>query len=152
MQANASYAKTAKWDVKTASVDLTDNFFEKTNYRGAFGTERWDLPWAEYDPVNAIYKANSVEDEFANSISLMVSPNPVNETTTISYFLNNSGTISIKLFDAAGNLVTTFVNNEIQEIGNHQIEVNVSKIKTGMYYLQIGNDGKTNTISFPITK
>jgi hypothetical protein len=36
---------------------LQDGFFEATDYIGAFapGGERWDLPWANYDPQNTDY-------------------------------------------------------------------------------------------------
>jgi hypothetical protein len=40
-----------------ANTRLDPAFFSSTSYVGAFapGGERWDLPWAEYDPQNADY-------------------------------------------------------------------------------------------------
>ena len=152
MRADASYANTAKWDVKTASVDLNDDFFEKTSYRGAFGTERWDLPWAEYDPVNAIYEPSSIQEEPVFRTLLSVSPNPANETAIVSYSLDNACEVTIKLFDITGNLVATFVQNEMQAAGTHNLTINVNKIVAGNYYLQLKSGEITNTISLPIAR
>ena len=42
---------------KSGVVAIDDSFFEKVAYRGAMDTKRWDLPWANYDPINTNYKA-----------------------------------------------------------------------------------------------
>ncbi|MFN4915935.1 MAG: hypothetical protein ACK5HH_00625, partial [Ignavibacteria bacterium] len=42
---------------KNGVVSIDDTVFSKVEYRGAMNTERWDLPWANYDPINTTYKA-----------------------------------------------------------------------------------------------
>ncbi|MBU3741009.1 MAG: hypothetical protein FGM24_01865, partial [Candidatus Kapabacteria bacterium] len=43
----------------SSTNDLSDPFFMKVAYRGAFPADgsRWDAGWAEYDPVNKDYRA-----------------------------------------------------------------------------------------------
>ncbi len=56
---NATFLNSSNF-TKVGSVDLSDSFFDKVPYIGAFNEvegERWDLPWAEYDPNNKEYKA-----------------------------------------------------------------------------------------------
>ena len=39
-----------------ANQDIyTDTYFQKVNFRGAFGTTDWSACWAEFDPQNAVY-------------------------------------------------------------------------------------------------
>ncbi|MCX7879794.1 MAG: hypothetical protein N2517_03945, partial [Ignavibacteria bacterium] len=55
---NAGFLNAASF-VRDGIVRIDDPFFERVSYLGAFSpvlTERWDLPWAEYDPINAIYE------------------------------------------------------------------------------------------------
>jgi uncharacterized repeat protein (TIGR01451 family) len=41
---------------------LTDPFFEKVTYRGAFGTTRWDEGWTNYDPKTTVYASNATQN------------------------------------------------------------------------------------------
>jgi hypothetical protein len=56
----ASILNTAKFDVGS---NVSDAFFDKVAYRGAMGTNRWDIGWVEYDPINADYKAVAAEPQ-----------------------------------------------------------------------------------------
>ncbi|MFM8281648.1 MAG: hypothetical protein ACKN9Y_08670, partial [Bacteroidota bacterium] len=38
-------------------IAIDDPFFDKVEFRGAMGANRWDLPWANYNPINTEYKA-----------------------------------------------------------------------------------------------
>jgi hypothetical protein len=37
---------------------INDPFFDKVNYRGAFGTTDWTAGWANFDPQNTVYPAS----------------------------------------------------------------------------------------------
>ncbi len=37
------------------SAKVTDTFFDKVTYRGAFGTTNWAAGWAHFDPQNLPY-------------------------------------------------------------------------------------------------
>lgn len=40
--------------------NIDNSFFDKVNYRGAFGTQDWTQGWANYDPQNTVYPAASM--------------------------------------------------------------------------------------------
>ena len=63
-------------------------------------------------------------------------PNPFNQHTTISYQLPTSGTASLKIYNAAGQLVKTFDMGQ-QQAGHHQVEWSDSKITAGVYFYRL---------------
>lgn len=80
-------------------------------------------------------------------------PNPFSNSTTISFFLAQSGKASVEIFDMAGRLVKVLANTEMQA-GSHQLIWNGKDEKenapgAGMYIVQIqsGNYTKTKKLS-----
>jgi uncharacterized delta-60 repeat protein len=63
-------------------------------------------------------------------------PNPFSQHTTISYQLPASGTASLNIYNAAGQLVKTF-NMGQQQAGHHQVEWSDSKITAGVYFYRL---------------
>ncbi len=72
-------------------------------------------------------------------------PNPFNPTTRIRFTIPDLQSIKsgpgllyveLKIFDAAGNLVMTVVNEEKQP-GENEIEINAGHLPSGVYYYQI---------------
>jgi hypothetical protein len=66
-------------------------------------------------------------------------PNPVNSVTNISYRLQESSYVTMKIFDFQGREITSLVN-EYQNAGNHSVEFNASSLQSGVYFygLQAG--------------
>lgn len=62
-------------------------------------------------------------------------PNPFNPSTTIRYDLPKSGTVSLKVFNALGQLVAILVNG-FKEAGSHQAEWKAS-VPSGVYFYRI---------------
>jgi hypothetical protein len=71
---------------------------------------------------------------------LNVFPNPVSSELTISFFLNTSSLLKIKLYNIKGQLMD-FVHNTNYPIGYNTISCPVDKIINGVYYLKIEIDG-----------
>ena len=63
-------------------------------------------------------------------------PNPFNPTTTISYYIQKSGLVSLKVYDMLGKEVASLVN-EIQTQGPKEIAFNASSLSSGIYYYTI---------------
>lgn len=65
-------------------------------------------------------------------------PNPLKEVEHLKYTLKKNEQISIVLLDGQGKLVTTFVENEKQPKGNHEVELNLpTGLPNGTYFIQI---------------
>lgn len=78
----------------------------------------------------------SIQDITANDKSFKLEanyPNPFSLSTTIAYNLPSDGFVSLKIYDALGNEVTTLVN-ESQAEGSHTIDFNTKNLAGGIYY------------------
>lgn len=63
-------------------------------------------------------------------------PNPFNPTTLIQYSLQQSGTVTLKVYDMLGREVTTLVN-EAQNAGRHVVEFNARSLASGVYLYRL---------------
>ncbi len=132
-----------------------DPYFEKVAFRGAFGMQRWDLPWAEYDPVNREYKAqepvNSVRDEDMQAAGIVgrAFPNPTSDATVVRYELRNDNAVTIRVMDALGSMTSTFIQNVEQGAGVYEFRLVTSDLASGIYYVTIS--GQRGTVTVPVT-
>ena len=63
-------------------------------------------------------------------------PNPFNPTTTIEFFLPISESVTIEVFNIAGQKVKTLVNGKMNA-GKQSIEFNARNLASGIYFYQI---------------
>ena len=139
---NANYLNNANFTNGSSVVNISDEFFEKVSYRGAFSSviaERWDLPWAEYDPINKAYMATSVKDNNGHVwiLDLNIYPNPAQNISSVVYQLPSNEVVTIKVFDMTGSLVNTIAEGLSQNQGFYEFAVNVSDLAIGTYFVQI---------------
>jgi uncharacterized protein (TIGR02145 family) len=75
-------------------------------------------------------------------------PNPFNPTTTIKYQVPINTLVTIKLFDALGREITSFVN-EMKPAGSYEVTLNGINLSSGTYFYQMhaGNFIATKKIS-----
>ncbi|NBO71455.1 T9SS C-terminal target domain-containing protein, partial [bacterium] len=138
---------------KNGIVAIDDAYFEKVTYRGAMGLQRWDLPWANYDPINTDYKAQNPssvdEGSVKGGLSLNVTPNPAIDRVRVRYEITQTSHVSIRLYNASGSLNATIIGNQSQEPGIYEFFIDTQDIASGMYYMQIITDQgvRTETIS-----
>lgn len=65
-------------------------------------------------------------------------PNPLKDIETLKYTLQNDEQISIVLLDGQGKLISTFVENDKQTKGDHEVELNLpTGLENGTYFIQI---------------
>lgn len=69
-------------------------------------------------------------------------PNPFNPGTVIAYSLPEAGYVTLKVFNALGQEVSTLVNG-IVEAGNHNVEFNAVGMSSGIYYYRLDAGGLT---------
>ncbi len=78
-------------------------------------------------------------------------PNPFNPATTVSYYIQKTGLVSLKVYNLLGKEVATLVN-EIQTQGPKEILFNASHLSSGIYYYTITTGDFTDTKQMMLIK
>ncbi|MDE3057948.1 MAG: T9SS type A sorting domain-containing protein [Bacteroidota bacterium] len=83
-------------------------------------------------------------------------PNPVyDKTTNIRYYLSKPATVSIKIFNMAGELVDQLSGPGVANLDN-EVQWNVSKVQSGVYFARIkatsGSEEKSVIIKIAVVK
>lgn len=71
-------------------------------------------------------------------------PNPFNPSTGISYYLPKTSNVSLEIFNATGQKITTLVQGK-QNAGSHSISWNAANASSGVYFCRLKTDGITKT-------
>ena len=81
-------------------------------------------------------KINNLPSEFALKPNY---PNPFNPSTTISFSLEKTNKIDLKIYDITGKLVKTIMNNELHNAGTYEVNVDMSGHSSGVYFAELNN-------------
>lgn len=71
-------------------------------------------------------------------------PNPFNPTTSIPFSLNRAADVELHIYNSAGQLVKTLVNERMQA-GSYQYDFDASGLASGTYFYRVKFDGKAQT-------
>ncbi len=78
-------------------------------------------------------------------------PNPFNPTTTIQYSLTQPETVNLSVYNLAGELVTTLVNNEVVA-GTHTAEFDATNLPSGVYFYTLSAGDFSQTKKMVLVK
>lgn len=78
-------------------------------------------------------------------------PNPFNPATIISYKINQSGFVSLKVYNLVGQVVTVLVN-ENQEAGTYSTQFDASELSAGIYLYKLQINGFTSVKRMTLIK
>jgi|AP95_1055475.scaffolds.fasta_scaffold12841_3 hypothetical protein len=98
---------------------------------GSDGEAIGDLRWAT-NPSMAIEEDN-LPKRFRLSQNY---PNPFNPQTTIDFYLNKSGEVSLKIYDLEGRFITSPING-FKRSGHHSIRFDGKNLSNGIYFYQL---------------
>ena len=94
----------------------------------------------------------SVADEAPSAFAVeQNSPNPANPTTTISFTLPEAGTVTVDIFNVAGQKVDTLVN-DFMDSGRHSVVWNGSNFSTGVYFYTVKSGEFSRTMKMTLLK
>ena len=119
----------------------TFTFSYEKDYSTIGGT---DHAWVDdiiFPPV--VNPSTSVNGLNESANTLVCFPNPFKHITTISYNLENPENVSIKIYNALGQEISTIVNNESQPAGSHSVNFNAVGLSAGIYQCILTSDSKT---------
>lgn len=64
-------------------------------------------------------------------------PNPLEETTTIRYFLSHSDTVSLEIIDLLGNIVQIPIVNRFNTAGEYAVRLSLESFSAGTYFYRL---------------
>jgi hypothetical protein len=69
-------------------------------------------------------------------------PNPFNPTTTISFDVLHDNPVTLMVYNAQGQLVTTLLNNSQRATGRHTLSFDATNLPSGLYFytVKMGNE------------
>lgn len=81
---------------------------------------------------------SSTQNKIPKEFSLFQNyPNPFNPVTKIYYDLPERNTVSLKVYNVLGELVTVLINNEIKNAGNYFADFDGTNFASGIYYYEL---------------
>ena len=78
-------------------------------------------------------------------------PNPVKNSTSISYQIPDDGLVTLKVYNVVGSEVATLVNAD-QQKGPHTVSFNVNTMAGGVYFYKLTFDGQVRTNKMFVVK
>ena len=82
-----------------------------------------------------------------SDVSINVSPNPVSQSSVISYQLSAKSYATLSIYDLTGRKVTTLVY-EVKEKGQYSLKYNADELKNGLYFVKLSTDIGTKVAKF----
>lgn len=94
---------------------------------------------------------NENASDFLKSYNLF--PNPASSNVKVSFGLNESSTVNIKLFNIAGQEVKTFVSELNLVTGNYEYSFELPQsIASGNYFIEVSSGNRKSTKKLLVTK
>jgi glycosidase len=108
------------------------------------GTEEFVLGAWSFLVLEKTAAGTSSEDPKGADVFLLEGshPNPASTATSLGYVLPSATEVRITLFDVLGRKVETLVS-ERQAAGTHRLDVDVSRLATGTYFMHVDARGWT---------
>jgi hypothetical protein len=119
-------------------------------FEGQYGSLTADKAnWIAKLKAPATCSGRIANSNIANSI--LIIPNPISNSTTISFSLSQSQKVSLKIFDLNGRLVSTLADRIFEEEKN-EIVWYAADINAGIYFLQFQTSENLQTEKLIVTK
>ena len=126
--------------------------FWKVAPQAAIGEQNGEIEIQIAGNSEALFLSKSSKDFVPNTFVLHSAfPNPFNPSTQISYYLSRETHVDISVFDIAGRLTETLVN-DLKDRGSHAIIWNASNQSSGVYFIKITADNFSDAQKVILTK
>ncbi|UPK69768.1 InlB B-repeat-containing protein [Chitinophaga filiformis] len=154
-----SFPKTSAWTAWTTTAAVMATLAAGTNtvrIETTSSTEFANIDWLEVtgnSPSAGACSATSLaavayKEENMNTAvneAARVYPNPVVNTSTLSFYNKQETRVAVRLYDANGALVSTVVNR-VYPPGQHQLNIDCSRLLKAVYFIRVERDGKYETL------
>jgi hypothetical protein len=94
------------------------------------------MGWVE-DPYPFFSFTTAVEEQSGEGYQLEQNlPNPASKSTVIGFTIPQTDHVQLNLYDLTGNVVSRVVN-EVMSAGQHNVQVDLQRIPSGVYYYEL---------------
>jgi hypothetical protein len=133
--------------------------FQAVTYRGAFDptkpmSEQWTACWTNFDPQSSWNPATDVaQDTHAPRVAVLDQnhPNPFNPMTAIRFAVPTRGHVTLKVYDAKGQVVANVVDQEMPA-GAYERSFDASGLASGTYFYRLAGPGFEQTRKMSLMK
>ncbi|MBN1293768.1 MAG: T9SS type A sorting domain-containing protein, partial [Candidatus Latescibacteria bacterium] len=98
-----------------------------------------------------IRKTSNVEKTPTEFAVFQNSPNPFNPSTTITFTIPKSGTVTADIYNTAGQKVATPVS-DFMETGKHSVVWDAGEFPAGVYFCRVTSGRHTGTVKMTVVK
>jgi hypothetical protein len=128
---------------------ISNAFFQKVTYAGAFGTDDWTCGWAKWEVVGC--QTADAADVKSVLPSVELQPNVAQNSTTLNLELAKNVVLAVDILDMNGRVVASPVR-EKASAGSLNIELDLSNLTNGFYFVKIQADQIITTEKLIIVK
>ncbi|MBX3165177.1 MAG: T9SS type A sorting domain-containing protein [Bacteroidetes bacterium] len=125
----SSYTWSTNESAANISVTPVDTTTYAVNAIDNYGCQNKAQIRVSVSPCTSVDELENGNDE------LKVYPNPANEMLNVELEMKNESAVEIYVYNILGNVIL----NENVNIENNVAQINVSALKSGMYFIKIGN-------------
>lgn len=101
---------------------------------------------------NLTHKTGAENNTSPSNFSLSQNyPNPFNPSTSISYTLPKDGFVTLRVFNASGQMVSEIVSSN-QNAGTYNVEFNAQNLSSGIYFYRLESNGFADTRKMILVK
>ena len=131
-----------------AALPDGSSFFTQAEYIGAFGNDLWIDGWTFLSASGIAMEQETVEEEFVSSESdylLNSYPNPFENSTEISFFVENPGHVNVSVYNILGQKVNVLIDKYLGKgLFNATWDADGEAL-SGMYFLRMETQGQVIT-------
>ncbi len=131
---SAEYSFPADWNINF--VEKYEWDYSKTDISSTISSQAIQLTGSP------IFLRPAEGFERPTDFAISAHPNPFTDSLVINYDLSKRTTVTIDLFDVAGKLVQTVIEDELQVEGRHQLFLSTANIPVGVYLCRLSTTNK----------
>lgn len=129
----------------TGGTSSNDGDFKGMNNGGQ------DIFVMKLDSNGNLNKSTSINEQTSTSTPLLVTPNPLSTSSTITYTTDTPSLVRIELMNTLGQVIDV-VFDGYRDSGTHGLPLNVSLLTSGMYSVRMTSDRGVYTIQVCVVK
>ncbi len=101
--------------------------------------------YAALQAAQSLNKIASIHNnKNVNQVSITITPNPANPSTTINYSIVRPGDVDLSVYNMSGQKIATLVD-DYMSAGTHSAVFNGANLASGVYFYRLKGEGFTKS-------